>query len=312
MSHYDTLGVSKDASKDQIKKAYRKLAMKEHPDKGGDPEKFKKISEAYEVLSDDDKRQQYDNPAQDDMFNFFNQMFQGGRPSQRKMGDVVRDIEIPLEKIYHGTSLKFKVTLNQKCEHCEQRCPMCKGVGMLRMGHPMIPMMAIERPCDHCQGKGSNHSGCLQCSMGNINTERLVQINIPSGCNEGETFVLEGLGEQKHKKTDISGNLVLRVHIKPDPNFERDGDALVYRPKIRFVESLVGMPLIIPHFDGTFMYDTRQLGVIDPTHTYEIPGKGIRNGPLKLKFTIEYPKRPWTSEESSLIRDCFELKIKGM
>lgn len=314
MSHYDTLGVDKNASKDEIKKAYRKLAMKKHPDKGGDPEEFKKISEAYEVLSDDEKRQQYDNPHQggEDVFEFFNQMFQGGRPMQRRMNDVVRDVEIPLSKVYHGTELKFKITLVNKCEHCEDRCQYCKGSGIMRMGHPMIPMMAMERPCEHCRGKGANHRGCMRCSMGNVESERMVQVRIPPGCNDGETFVFEGLGEQKMKRSDISGNLAIRIRIRNDSQFERDGNALIYKPTIDFVDSLIGIPLIIPHFDGSFMVDTRQWGVINPTKVYEIPRRGMNGGPLKIVFTIKYPERPWTSEESSIIRDCFKLKIKNI
>lgn len=317
MSHYDTLGVQKGASKDEIRKAYRKLAMKEHPDKGGDAEKFKKISEAYEVLSDDEKREQYDNPMPqmhggDDMFNFFNQMFNHGRPQARKMASFTKEVELSLEKIYHGTEIKFKISIVQKCEYCEDRCGRCNGVGIIRVGHPMIPMMSIEQPCDACQGKGATHKGCLRCSMGNVESERIVHIKIPPGCNDGETFVLEGLGEQKHKKSDVSGDLMIRVKVKKDPIFERDGDTLIFKPKISFIESLVGMPLIIPHYGGTFMYDTRQLGVIDPTRVYEIPGKGIRNGSLKIQFKIDYPKRPWTSEESKSIRECFELKIKNV
>jgi molecular chaperone DnaJ len=141
-----------------------------------------------------------------------------------------------------------------------------------------------------------------------VKLDRVVHVKIPKWCPDGYQIVLGGLGVQKVKPTDISGDLIIRVRVKPDPNFERDGNSLVYRPTISFVESLIGMPLVIPHFDGSFVYDTRQLGVIDPTRIYEIPEKSI-----KLSFKINYPTRePWSSQESKLIRECFELKIKNV
>lgn len=305
MSHYDTLGVPKGATKDEIKKAYRKLAMKEHPDKGGDPEKFKKISEAYEVLSDDEKRSQYDNP-QPEMFDFFNQMFNHQRPTKRKMGDIMKEVEIPLSKAVQGTELKFKITLEQKCEYCEDRCVHCKGTGVIRMGHPMIPMMAIEQMCGNCNGGGARHKGCHQCSMrGSTQSERMIQVRVPPWVEDGQTFVFEGLGEQKSKHTDVSGNLVIRIRVGKDPNFERHGNVLVYTKKISFLESIIGFPLVIPHFNGSFFVDTREFGVIDPTKVYEIPEKRIQ-----VIFKIEYPKRRWTNEESAHIKELFELKIK--
>lgn len=316
MNYYDILGVDKSSSKDDIKKAYRKLAMKNHPDKGGDPEKFKQISEAYEVLTNDEKRAEYDNPHSEhaDVLNFFNQMFGGGggpqRRAARQLGDIIKDIEIPLSKVYHGTELKFKITLEQKCFSCYDKCRTCNGNGVIRMSHHMIQMIVMEQPCPQCGGGGGRSLGCMQCSMGTLNTERLVQLRIPSGCPDGKAFVFEGFGEQKTKPSDISGNLIIRVRVKNDSKFERDGDALILRHRISFVESIIGFPLIVPHFDGSFMFDTRQWGVIDPTRVYEIPEKGMNGAPLKVIFTIDYPKRPWTSTESSIIRECFELKIK--
>jgi DnaJ family protein A protein 2 len=315
MSHYETLGVDRNASTDEIKKAYRKLAMKNHPDKGGDSEKFKQISEAYEVLSNDEKRESYDNPnPQADVMNFFNQMFGGQQQQQQhtQLGDIVKEIEIPLSRVFHGTDLKFKITLEQKCFACYERCKTCRGQGVVRMTHHMIQMIMMEQPCPQCHGRCGASRGCMQCSMGTVNVERLVHLKIPAGCPDGKMFAFEGFGEQKNKPNDIPGKLIIRIHVKNDSKFERDGDALLYKQNISFIDSILGFPLTVPHFDGTFVVDTRQWGVIDPTRVYEIPNKGMNGAPIKVKFTIDYPKKIWTNQESSAIRECFELKIKSI
>ncbi len=308
MSFYEVLGVDKDASKDAIKKAYRKLAMKEHPDKGGDPEKFKKISEAYETLSDDDRRAQYDNPGHEGMFNFFSQMFQGVN-TRRKFGDAVKDVELPLDKMYHGTELKFKINLENVCPDCQVKCAHCGGSGSVHIG---VHIMTIQQTCPACAGRGVSNRGCTGCDHGIKRTERLIQVRVPPGCPDGHCFVFEGLGEQRVRPTDASGDLMIRIRTRKHELFDRDGDNLIYKPTIKFVDSLIGFPLIVQHFGGTFMYDTRQLGVIDPTRVYDIPGKGMNeHSSMKVIFRISYPTRPWTSEEASMIKDMFELKIKG-
>lgn len=303
MSYYDILGVSKDASKDDIKRQYKKLAMKMHPDKGGDPEQFKKLSEAYETLSDDEKRNAYDNPhGPDIMSEFFNSMFaHQNRPTHKKMGDIVHEMEIPLKRAYNGSDIKFKISLESWCMKCGVKCQHCHGSGTISIGFQQF--MTIQQPCPACNGVGIHHRGCDSCTRGSIHSDRLVQIKIPKWCDDGHQFVLEGLGQQKMNESDVSGNLIIRVRVIPkDEHFERVGkDALLFRPNISFMESLVGIPLIVPHYDGSFMVDTRQYGAIDPTRTYEIPEKN-----LKIRFSIRYPNRPWTEEESKSIR---ELKI---
>lgn len=310
MSHYETLGVSKDASKDEIKRAYKKLAMKMHPDKGGDPEKFKKLVEAYETLSDDEKRTAYDNPqsdADDMMSSFFSSMFSHQKQGPKKMGDILHEVEIPLRRAYHGSELKFKVSLNEWCMNCNVKCQHCNGSGSISIGFQQF--MTIQQPCPACNGIGIHHRGCSSCVRGRINSERLVHVRIPKWCDDGHQVVLEGLGHQKVRESDVSGNLVIRVRVKSsDEHFERVGkDELLYKPSISFVESLVGVPLIIPHYDGSFMVDTRQFGAIDPTRAYDIQEKN-----LKIVFKIRYPERPWTTDESNAIRECFELKIKNV
>jgi DnaJ-class molecular chaperone len=318
MSFYEILGVKKDSSKDEIKKAFRKLAMKEHPDKGGDPEKFKKISEAYETLSDDDKRGQYDNPQPqfhnmhggipEEFHNIFSQMFHQQGGGRRKMDNEVREVKLPLNRIYNGTELKFKITLKQICETCIVNCTHCGGQGMIHARHPMIPMMSIQQPCGHCQGKGSSHKGCGECAGGTKHVERLVQIPVPTGCPDGHHVVLEGFGKQKMKTNDIAGDLIIVIRIENDI-FERDGDSLIFKPKISLIDSVVGHPCVIPHYGGTFICDTRRFGVIDPRRLYEIEGKGLRaTAPLKIQFDVQYPDGPMGPKDLEM----FQLKIRNM
>ena len=307
--YYDILGVPRGASSDDIRKAYRKLAMKEHPDKGGDPERFKKISEAYEVLSDDEKRARYDappGPRPEDIFGMFGDMF---RPREmNKRPDELKDIFIPLSKAYTGADMKFKISLDTLCT-CGKKCSQCNGQGSIRVQHPMFPI-AMEQMCPMCDSRGTVSSGCSMCVRGRRNEERLVHVPIPKGVRDGHTVILEGMGQQKLKQSDIPGNLIIRIRIEKDPNFTRDGDALVFSPEISFVQSMIGTPISIPHFDGSFVVDTRQFGIINPENVYTIPGKGMSDrAPLKLKFKIKYPSRHLTPQEIELIQLNFSSLV---
>lgn len=304
--YYDILGVPRDASADDIRKAYRKLAMKEHPDKGGDPEKFKKISEAYEILSDDGKREQYDAPPGPDIFGMFGDIFR--QRDMHKRPDELKEISIPLSKAYTGADMKFKVCIDTMCT-CGRKCPQCNGQGSIRVQHPMFPI-AMEQGCPACETRGVVSSGCSMCTRGRRNEERLVQIHLPKGVNEGHTVILEGLGQQKQRPSDVPGNLILRIRIEKDPHFTREGDTLVYSPEISFVQSMIGTPVSVPHFGGSFVVDTRQFGIINPEKLYIVPGKGMHeNAPLKLKFKIKYPTRQLTQQEIELIQLNFSSLV---
>lgn len=292
---YSVLGVSRDATQDDIKRAYKKLAMKEHPDRGGDAEKFKKIAEAYEILSDEGKRQQYDNPGPTpgDIFGMFGEMF--GQRSNC-LPDHMKDVHIPLERAFTGTEIKFKVTLQTLCS-CVKSCDQCRGTGTNRVSHPAVPFMAFEQPCLSCGSSGVKKSGCSMCKNGSVQTEKTVQINVPKGVQSGHHILLEGLGPQKKKPSDVPGNLVIRIVVDPHPVFERDGDVLVFKPKISFIDSVLGIPIVVPHFAGEFIVDTRTFGILDPRKFYEVKGRGMnQNANLKIQFQIEYPDQKGTDE----------------
>lgn len=293
--YYDILGVSRDATPDDIKKAYRKLAMKEHPDKGGDPERFKKISEAYEILSDDQKRSQYDAPQHPhDIFGMFGDMFRSREPN--RCADEVKEISIPLARAYTGADMKFKITLNTLCT-CGKSCPQCKGQGSIRISHPMFPI-AMEQGCPQCGGRGMLSVGCSQCTNGRRSEERLVHVPIPPAVHDGHSTVIHGCGQQKQKPTDVPGNLIIRIRVEKDPHFVREGDALIFTPEISFLHSMIGTVVNVPHFGGSFIVDTREFGIINPEKYYEVPGKGMTvHASLKMKFKIRYPTKKLKQEE---------------
>lgn len=291
MSHYETLGVSNNASQDEIKRAYRKLAMKEHPDKGGDSEKFKKINEAYEILSDEQKRREYDNPMPQEIpFNPFDMFGNIFSEQKRRLPDHKHIIRITLEDVYNGRLVNLNIKLDTLCENCLIKCNNCRGTGQIPMSHPMMPGLALQVPCPQCGSSGFSRDSCSKCIRGVIVTERRVSIRVKEGIQHGYKEILEGFGEQKKKPDDIPGNLIIEFHIIDHPIFKREGDNLLIIRKISFIDSIIGSYVNIPHFSGDFVFDTRPHTIIDPRKFYEVEGKGMnKNGKMKVQFDIEYP-----------------------
>lgn len=302
MSYYDVLGVSKNASKDEIKKAYRKLAMKEHPDKGGDPEKFKKISEAYETLSDDDKRNQYDNPQPEfNPFDMFGNIF---GQQKRRMKDHKHVIKLTLQDVYRGRDINLNIKIDTVCE-CVKTCTQCRGSGNVGISHPMLGML-IQQTCPRCGGKGIISGGCFSCK-GSGKSEKMnrVQLKIPASVPDGYMERLPGMGEQAITPNDLSGDLIIVIQVTDHPLFKREGNNLVFTKKITFVESVIGFYMGIPHFDGEILHDTRPYGVLDPRRDYVIKGKGLRDGDLVLRFDITYPTKTITDGDREIVKQLF-------
>ncbi|ERN00161.1 hypothetical protein AMTR_s00111p00054240 [Amborella trichopoda] len=205
--YYDILGVSKNASQDELKKAYKKAAIKNHPDKGGDPEKFKELAQAYDVLSDPEKREVYDQYGEDALkegmggagpshnpFDIFESFFGGGgfgggssRGRRQKQGDdVVHSLKVSLEDLYNGTSKKLSLSRNVLCPKCKGkgsksgasgRCSGCQGSGMKvsirQLGPGMIQQM--QHVCPDCRGSGeviSEKDKCTQCKGNKVTQEK--------------------------------------------------------------------------------------------------------------------------------------------
>lgn len=298
MSPYDVLGLTPDASTDDIKKAYRKLAREHHPDKGGDPEKFRKVQEAYEVLSDPQKRQNFDqfgspegNPNGSHPNDIFSQMFGGAFGGPRgpvRRADHHHELKIKLEEAYRGLTRTFKVTLVKPCFACRKKCQHCHGRGSVQI---QMGPMAFSQPCPACGSLGGGSIGCQDCNFKSKKFEPLnLELKIPAGVEDGATLVAGGMGEQPQKPGEDPGDLIFSVKIQDHPELMRQGRDIVFSTKISFEDSVNGKVVQIPHFDGPIEVNTSDWGVLDPREDYIIPGKGfIPGGRLRVSFNIIYP-----------------------
>jgi DnaJ homolog subfamily A member 2 len=305
---YATLGVSKDAPTDEIKKAYRKLAMKHHPDKGGNQEDFKKITNAYEILSDPQKRQNFDQfgnpegPQGPQGFpggfpaDIFTQMFGGGgfghgNGPVRRMNHE-HELHITLDEAYKGLTKNLHVTLQRPCFTCLKSCKACKGMGKIQQHIQMGPFVQnIVQPCTACNEEGKFSAGCNECNFKKHKLEKLnVELKFEPGVQDGHRTIMRGLGEQPHKPSgEEPGDLVVTVRVKSHPVFMRQGNDLIWPTKLTFESSVTGANITCPHFDGPIEINTAKWGVIDPRKDYIIPGKGFKNGNLRVSFDIIYP-----------------------
>ena len=303
MDPYGALGIQKGSSEADIKKAYRKLAMQHHPDKGGDPEQFKQIQGAYDILSDPQKRENFDRfgstegPQAPNMNDIFSQMF-GGFQQHQQQGPVRRadqsyDLHVSFEDSYRGTIKNLKINLTKTCFDCQMKCQQCRGSGMISV---QMGPMAFQQPCPACQGQGvgGKSGGCQSCDFKSKRVEALnIELKIPPGVESGNTLIAHGLGEQPRKRGEEAGDLVFHIRVGSHPELMRQGADLVFQTKISFEDSVNGKKIQIPHFDGSIEIDTSDWGVLDPREDYIIPFKGFKVGGnvgrLRVTFNIVYP-----------------------
>ncbi|KAI9073341.1 hypothetical protein K1719_044682 [Acacia pycnantha] len=282
--YYEILGVSKDASQDDLKKAYKKAAIKNHPDKGGDPEKFKELAQAYDVLSDPEKREMYDQYGEDalkegmgggsgvhDPFDIF-QSFFGGSPfggggsrgrRQRRGEDVVHPFKVSLEDLYLGTSKKLSLSRNVLCSKCNGKgsksgaslkCAGCQGTGMkvsLRhLGPSMIQQ--LQHPCNECKGTGetiNDKDRCPQCKGEKVVQEKKVlEVIVEKGMQNGQKITFPG--EADEAPDTITGDIVFVLQQKEHPKFRRKGEDLFVEHTLSLAEALCGFQFVLTHLDG--------------------------------------------------------------
>ncbi|CAM6051595.1 unnamed protein product [Sphagnum compactum] len=285
--YYNVLGVSKTASQDELKKAYRKLAIKNHPDKGGDPEKFKEISQAYEVLSDPEKRDVYDQYGEDALkegmagggashnpFDIFESFFGGGGQSfgggsgrgsrrQRRGEDVVHPLKVSLEELYNGTSKKLSLSRNVLCAKCKgkgsktgasSRCAGCQGSGMKvsirQLGPSMIQQM--QHVCADCKGSGeviSEKDKCGQCKGQKVvQDKKTLEVHVEKGMQHGQKITFQG--EADEAPDTETGDIVFVLQLKDHPKFKRKGDDLFVQHTLTLTEALCGFQFPLTHLDG--------------------------------------------------------------
>ncbi|XP_038706832.1 dnaJ protein homolog ANJ1 [Tripterygium wilfordii] len=282
--YYEVLGVPKNASQDDLKKAYRKAAIKNHPDKGGDPEKFKELAHAYEVLSDPEKREIYDQYGEDalkegmgggggghDPFDIFSSFF-GGSPfgggssrgrRQRRGEDVVHPLKVSLEDLYLGTSKKNSLSRNVICSKCNGKgsksgasmtCAGCQGTGMKvsirHLGPSMIQQM--QHPCNECKGTGetiNDKDRCPQCKGEKVVQEKKVlEVIVEKGMQNGQKITFPG--EADEAPDTVTGDIVFVLQQKEHPRFKRKGDDLFVEHTLSLTEALCGFRFVLTHLDG--------------------------------------------------------------
>jgi len=288
--YYEVLGVGKDASKEEIKKAYKKLAMKYHPDVSKEKnaaERFKKISEAYAVLSDDEKRKQYDTFGSDafnqaysqedifrgsnfedifgDMFggggNIFDMFFGGGRRPRRRIGSNIRhDIELTLDEAAFGVEKKIEITKHERCKKCDgtgakdkdmEKCPDCNGSGMMRKTQRTpFGIFSQTTACSSCDGEGEvMKNACPEChGKGVLSKKKKITVKIPAGVDNGSTLRLSGEGEAI--RNGPSGDLFVVIFVKPHKIFKRDDEDLYLEVPITFSQAVLGDQIEIPTLKG--------------------------------------------------------------
>ena len=238
--YYDVLGVSKSVGKDELKKAYRKLAMKYHPDRNPDDtqaaEKFKELSEAYEILSDDQKRQTYDSFGHDgvnssfsssqgaadafsDIFgDIFSDIFGGSTGSRSSRGsDLSYSLEISLEDAVFGKSMNIEIPSKERCKGLWNRCSYCGGAGAIRQQQGFFSM---QQTCPHCRGEGEIHdSDCSICNgNGYIHKNKKLSVKVPAGVDDGDRIRLSGEGD--HGRGGNRGDLYISLNVKKHSIFE--------------------------------------------------------------------------------------------
>jgi molecular chaperone DnaJ len=312
--YYEVLGVNRDASENEIKKAYRKLAMKYHPDRNaGDKkaeEKFKEVNEAYEILSDKDKRTRYDQFGHagvddsaggfgrasgfgfDDIFSDIFDMFSGGgfssgrnRKGPQKGNDLKYEIEIEFEEAAFGVEKEIKVSRQEECSDChgtgakpgttKKTCSNCNGTGEVRYAQKTpLGQFVNVRTCDVCHGEGTIiEEPCSSCKgTGYTLKDKKIQIKIPAGVDTGSVIPLRGEGEPG-LRGGPRGDLYVVIQVKPHPIFKRDGNDVICEIPITFVQATLGDELIVPTLDGKIKYKIPE-GTQSAT-VFRIKGKGI-------------------------------------
>ena len=285
---YEILGVSRQSSEEEIKKSYRQLALKYHPDRNpGDKqaeEKFKEAAEAYEILHDPQKKRLYDAYGHEglrgtgfsgfrgfeDIFSSFGDIFQdffsfggfGGQTHQRTAArpgdDLLVTLNLSFEEAVSGTQKEVQIETFAECSRCrgsgaepgtrETTCPACQGSGQVVQSQGFF---RISTSCARCQGTGNVLvSPCRQCQgQGRIRQKKLVQVKVPAGVDSGTRLRLRGEGESGYRG-GAGGDLYVRLEVTPHPQIERDGDNLYCKISISFLQAILGDTVEIPTLDG--------------------------------------------------------------
>jgi len=340
--YYEVLGVNRDASEEEIKKAFKKLAMKFHPDRNPDnpkaEESFKEAKEAYEMLSDEQKRAAYDqyghagvDPSMggggfggfnsgnfsDAFGDIFGDIFGGARNQRSNVyrgADLRYNLEISLEDAAKGTETKIRIPVQTSCETCHGSgarpgtspvtCTTCNGHGQVRMQQGFF---SVQQTCPKCHGTGKMvKEPCPTChGGGRVKQNKTLNVKIPAGVDEGDRIRLSGEGEAG-VNGGPTGDLYVVVHLKEHPIFQREGANLHCEMPISFSTAALGGEIEVPTLDGA-----AKMKIPAETQTgsvFRLRGKGIKplrsseHGDLMVHVVVETPVR-LTEKQKDLLRE---------
>ena len=363
-NYYDILGVPKTATEDDVKKAFRKIAQKYHPDKkGGDEARFKEASEAYAVLSDKNKRAEYDaygktfagggfsaggGPASGwdfsnfssqggstfggqhvefDLGDIFGDFFGGGQQQARRGRDISIDIELPFKEAIFGTQRRVLIAKLAVCDTCTGsgaepgskvvKCATCNGKGELReTRNTFFGAFSSSRTCPKCQGRSEvPETVCHACKgSGVLKREEEIHVVVPAGVDNGEMIRMPGMGEAAVGAP--AGDLYIKLHVRPDARFARQGSNLETRLSIKLTDALLGGEHRIHTLDGDEILAVP--ASVAHGEIVRMRGKGVpmggqahgrrSRGDLLVKIDIEFPKK--LSKEARQIVE--KLRAEGL
>ena len=344
MDYYSILGVERNATQEDIKRAFHKLAHKYHPDKGGDEKKFKEINEAYQVLSDTQKRAQYDqfgagfeqmagangqgqnwdfnwawqnqnaNIDFEDLGDVFENFFSFGgarkasKKDIKKGKDIQVDIEINLEDTLKVTSRTIRLEKMILCHRCAGKgaepgtkvneCFSCRGTGEVQqIKRTIFGSFTQMGVCPECAGEGIRpERPCNVCKgEGRVRSEEEFTISIPSGVDTNQILKVEGRGDAGRKK-GRSGDLYIRIVVKPHPVYKRKGDDLFVTMAISFSQAVLGDEIEVPMLDGSAIFLKVPAGT-ESKKVLRVKGKGIPHfaglgvGDMNVELEIQTPKK---------------------
>ena len=319
--YYEVLGVSRECSAQELKSAYRKVALQYHPDRNPGnreaEEKFKEASEAYEVLSDPDKRARYDqfghsqspfegfgfSGSVNDIFgDIFGEIFGGARRNRGRArgADLRYNLEISFEEAAFGSEVKVRIPRPKRCEVCNgsgsksgsiRTCPTCGGAGELRFTQGFF---SVSRPCNHCGGTGQIISDpCSKCrGAGKYENEAELKVSIPAGVDTGTRVRLAGEGEPGERGA-ATGDLYVVVHVRPHPIFVREGTEVLCEVPLSITQAALGAQIDVPTLDGRVKMKVpagTQTGKVFRLRGRGIPHlRGAGRGDQHVRVVIETP-----------------------